>query len=102
MSKWHDFISHEKKMELGGVYQLLLMHCQDSLMGWWIYYSSLFGWIVVAFTGYWAAELKTKKNVLNQNIQAGQNHSEPGKQKQICSLLLMLDGFFEKMQISTQ
>lgn len=35
-----------------------------------------------AFTGYWAAELNTKKkkkkNVLNRNIQAGQNHSEPG------------------------
>lgn len=33
--------------------------------------------------GYWAAELntkkkKTQKNMLNRNIQAGQNYSEPG------------------------
>lgn len=28
---------------------------------------------------------RPKENVLNQNIQAGQNLSEPGKQKQVCS-----------------
>lgn len=39
------------------------------------------------------------KNVLNQNIQAAQNNS--GKQK-LQAFAIMLDGFFEEMQMSTQ
>lgn len=103
MSKWHDFISHEKK---NGIRRGLSASI-NALSG----LSN--GLMNILFILIWmnrccvhwllSSRAENQKNVLNQNIQAGKSHSEPGKQKQICSLLLMLDGFFEKkMQISTQ
>lgn len=42
-----------------------------------------------------SSRAEKQENVLNQNIQAGQNASDPGKQKQICCCS-MLDGFLKK------
>lgn len=48
-----------------------------------------------------SSRAEKQETVLNQNIQAGQNASDPGKQKQICCCS-MLDGFLKKKkQIKT-